>query len=67
MGVDVDLVKYYGHYISDLDELDEMLKWDENGENHTSNEKLKIMVEGIICSCTKVLEVLEEAKKEKGE
>ena len=62
MGVDVDMLKSYGNYMSDLDELDNMLRTD--GENHTSDEELKTMVRRIINSCTKVLEVLEEAKKE---
>ena len=43
MEVDVDMLKSYGHYISDLDELDDMLKMDENGENNSIDEKLKIM------------------------
>ena len=62
MGVDVDMLKSYGQYMSDLDELDNMLRTD--GENHTSDDKLKNMVRRVINSCTKVLEVLEEAKKE---
>ena len=67
MGVNVDLLKYYGHYISNLDELDEMLKTDEKGRPVTGDLAIKTQVQRIIFSCTKVLEVLEEAKKEVSE
>ena len=62
VGVDVDMLKSYAQYMSDLDELDNMLRPD--GENHTSDEELKTMVRRIINSSTKVLEVLEEVKKD---
>ena len=67
MGVDVDLVKYYGHYISDLDELDQMLKTDEEGRSDVSDLKIKTQVQSVIFSCTKLLEVLERARKEVSE
>ena len=63
-GVDVALIKCFGQHINNQDELDHMLKIDENGENNTSDEELKIMVQRIIKSCTRVLEVLELAKNE---
>ena len=64
MGVDVDLLKYYGHYISDLDELDQMLKTDEEGRSSVSDLKIKTQVQCVIFGCTKLLEVLEQARKE---
>ena len=67
MGVDVDLLKYYGHYISNLDELDQMLKTDEEGRSSVSDLKIKTQVQRVIFSCTKLLEVLEEARKEVSE
>ena len=67
MGVDVDLLKYYGHYISDLDELDQMLKTDEEGRSDVSDLKIKTQVQRVIFSCTKLLEVLEQARKEVSE
>ena len=67
MGVDVDLLKYYGHYISDLDELDQMLKTDEEGRSSVSDLKIKTQVQRVIFSCTKLLEVLEQARKEVSE
>ena len=67
MGVDVELQKYYGHYISNLDQLDEMLKTDEKGRSRTGDLAIKTQVQRIIFSSTKVLEVLELAKKEVSE
>ena len=34
------------------EQLDEMLKIDENGENHTSDMEIQAQVEHIISSCT---------------
>ena len=67
MGVDVELQKYYGHYISNLDQLDEMLNTDEKGRPRTGDLALKTQVQRIIFSSTKVLEVLELVKKEVSE
>ena len=67
MGVDVDLLKYYGHYISNLDELDQMLKTDEEGRSSVSDLKIKTQVQRVIFGCTKLLEVLEQARKEVSE
>ena len=64
MGVDIELLKYYGHYISNLDQLDEMLKTDEKGRSRAGDLALKTQVQRIIFSSTKVLEVLQLAKKE---
>ena len=41
MGVDIELLKYYGHYISNLDQLDEMLKTDEKGRSRAGDLALK--------------------------
>ena len=41
-----------------------MLKIDENRENHTSDMEIKPQVERIISSCTRLLELMELAKKD---
>ena len=46
------------------EQLDEMLKIDENGENHTPDMEIKAQVERIICSCTRLLELIELAKND---
>ena len=62
--VDFQLIKCYGQHMLYQEQLDEMLKIDENGENHTSNMEIKAQVERIICSCTRLLELIELAKND---
>ena len=63
-GVEYRLGLCYGQHMQYLSQLDNMLRIDENGENQASDTEIKNQAERIIHSSTKVLEVLEEAKKE---
>ena len=63
-GVDFQLIKCYGQHMLYQEQLDEMLKIDENGENHTGDMEIKAPEERIICSCTRLLELIELAKKD---
>ena len=63
-GVDFQLIKCYGQHMPYQEQLDEMLQIDENGENHTGDMEIKAQVERIICSCTRLLELIELAKND---
>ena len=63
-GVDFQLTKCYRQHMLYQEQLDQMLKIDENREKHTSDMEIKAQVERIICSCTRLLELIELPKKD---